>query len=195
MSGIESRIGVKSLPFVNKPGINFIFKLIFEDGSGEILRESAIPVFIDAEIKDCDQRLGERIIEGINLEYHPNLDLIQRVLSEKNRLRKSAEHYVSNKIENIKREIEKEREPKIENELDSLEKYERSERQRLQKFIEKYKDKQEKGEEMEISIRRQKYRLDRLEERIEARRTELEKKLNIIALGPELIGCCIALPG
>jgi hypothetical protein len=47
---------------------------------------------------------------------------------------------------------------------------------------------------MDIAIRGQRERLNRLERRIETRRQELQRKAQIISLAPEVETLCLALP-
>jgi len=47
---------------------------------------------------------------------------------------------------------------------------------------------------MDIAIRGQRQRLNKLEERIEKRRTELRRKSQVISLAPEVANLCLALP-
>jgi hypothetical protein len=47
---------------------------------------------------------------------------------------------------------------------------------------------------MEISIRGQRRRLDRLDERVDERKAELERRRQVISLAPEVEGYCLTLP-
>lgn len=47
---------------------------------------------------------------------------------------------------------------------------------------------------MDIAIRKQQDRLSKLEERIEKRHRELQRKAQVISLAPEIENICLALP-
>src|SRR6056297_1507319 len=57
-------VGLKLLPFVDTPGITYNYRVAFEDGTGDVIREETIPVFVDAAQEDAQQVLGERVVEG-----------------------------------------------------------------------------------------------------------------------------------
>ena len=194
LAGLKKKVGIKSLSFLERAGITYIYRLSFEDGTGELLEERIIPIFVDMEIRDCNQKLGQEVIEGVNMESHLHLNRIEELIEQSDKLRVSAEEYISNKIINIRSEIKEERENKIEQELNSIKQYEKSERKRLEKFIEKYEQDKEEGKEMGISIRRQEYRLEKLEERVNQRKEKIYKKGKVVPLAPTLIGCCLSLP-
>jgi len=60
-------------------------------------------------------------------------------------------------------------------------------------FIADYERKAEAGTDMDIAIRGQRERLSKLEERIEKRRQELQRKGQVISLAPEVETVCLAL--
>jgi hypothetical protein len=47
---------------------------------------------------------------------------------------------------------------------------------------------------MDIAIRGQQERLNKLEERIDNRRQELQRKAQVISLAPDIEGICFCLP-
>jgi TolA-binding protein len=69
-----------------------------------------------------------------------------------------------------------------------------AEHQRIKEFIEDYERKAEAGSNMDIAIRGQQDRLNKLEQRIEDRRQELQRKAQVISLAPEVENVCFALP-
>ena len=78
-------------------------------------------------------------------------------------------------------------------ELEDLEAYAESERERIETFIADYERKAEAGTDMDIAIRRQRNRLSKLEDRIEQRRQELQRKAQVISLAPEIENLCLSL--
>ena len=52
----------------------------------------------------------------------------------------------------------------------------------------------EAGSDMDIAIRGQRERLNKLGERIETRRRELRRKAQIISLAPDVVNLCFTLP-
>ena len=70
----------------------------------------------------------------------------------------------------------------------------KEERERIESFIEEYERKSEAGSDMDIAIRGQRERLEKLEDRIETRRRELERREQVISLAPEVENYCLTLP-
>ena len=189
------REGVKTLPFVQDPGVVFNYRIAFEDGTGEILREELFPVFVDEPHEQAQQAMGHRIIDGDALDLTPDTSTLETLRSRKEALRQEAETYLSRTVRRIKGELAEERETKTEQELQRLDDYAESERERLETFIERYRRQQEAGEDMEIAIRGQEKRLESLKQRIEKRKTNVRAKSRVVSLAPELINLCYALPG
>ncbi|TKX52840.1 helicase, partial [Halorubrum sp. SP3] len=98
------------------------------------------------------------------------------------------------RVASLKEELYERRREETQQELSDLEEYAEAERQRIQEFIENYEQKAETGSNMDIAIRGQQERLDRLEQRIESRRQELERKAQIVSLAPEVENLCFAFP-
>ena len=91
-------------------------------------------------------------------------------------------------------ELEERRAREVQRELDNLEEYADAERERIQDFIEEYEQKAKTGSNMDIAIRRQQERLNKLEQRIDDRRQELRQRAKVISLAPEVENICLALP-
>jgi len=70
----RGEVGLKLLPFVNTPVITYNYFVAFEDGTGDVIREETIPVFVDAAQADAQQALGERVIEGDSVTAKPDVD-------------------------------------------------------------------------------------------------------------------------
>jgi hypothetical protein len=190
----RGEVGLKLLPFVDTPGITYNYRVAFEDGTGEVIREEMIPVFVDADQQDAQQALGERVVEGETIAGKPDVDDIQRIVDSEADLREAADRYVSVKVNEIKSELSTKRHEETTRELDNLNEYAQSERERIESFIEEYERKSEAGSDMEIAIRGQRERLEQLEGRIETRRDELQRREQIISLAPEIENYCLALP-
>ena len=79
-------------------------------------------------------------------------------------------------------------------ELQRLDEYAAAERERLQSFIEEYRERQEAGADMEIAIRGQETRLENLEARIQERKDNVREKGRVVSLAPELVNLCYAFP-
>jgi hypothetical protein len=77
--------------------------------------------------------------------------------------------------------------------LEDLEAYATSERERIETFMTEYERKAEAGTDMDIAIRGQRERLSKLEDRIEQRREELQRKAQGISLAPEVENLCLSL--
>jgi putative cell wall-binding protein len=109
-------------------------------------------------------------------------------------MRSSADRYISQRVESRRDELQKRRYEETQQELDDLEAYAESERERIETFIADYERKAEAGSDMDIAIRGQRERLNKLEQRIETRRQELQRKAQVISLAPEVENLCLALP-
>ena len=190
----RGEVGLKLLPFVDTPGITYNYRVAFEDGTGEVIREETIPVFVDAEQKDAQQALGERVVEGETVSAKPDTSDLRTVLDTESELRTAADRYLSVRINEIKADLAAERYEETARELENLDEYAQVERERIEAFIDDYERKSEAGSDMDIAIRGQQQRLEKLETRIKARRQELEKRKQVISIAPEVENYCLTLP-
>jgi len=187
-------VGLKMLPFVDEPGITYSYRVTFEDGTGEVIREEIISVFVDVSHHDPQQRLGRRVIEGDTIKGSPDEGRVRGLLEHENEMRSAAEKYISQQLSLLRNDLQKRRDEETQEELDDLEAYAESERDRIEQFIENYQRKAAAGDNMDIAIRGQRDRLSKLEERIEKRRQELHRKAQVISLAPEIENYCLTLP-
>ncbi len=189
----RGEVGLKLLPFVDTPGITYNYRVAFEDGTGEVIREQTIPVFVDVEQRDAQQALGERVLEGNSITARPDGDELQTLLDAEDDLRTAADRYVSDRVTEIKADLSSERSEETTRELERLDEYAQAERERIESFIDEYERKAEAGSDMDIAIRGQRERLENLEERIETRREELRRREQVISLAPEVENYCLTL--
>jgi len=189
----RGEVGLKLLPFVDTPGVTYNYRVAFEDGTGEVIREETIPVFVDAEQRDAQQALGERVVEGETVSAKPAVDDIRTVVDAEDELREAADRYVSARVNEIKSDLSSKRHEETARELENLNEYAKSECERIESFIEEYERKSKAGSDMDIAIRGQRERLEKLEERIEARRQELNRREQVISLAPEVENYCLTL--
>jgi superfamily II DNA/RNA helicase len=187
-------VGLKLLPFVDTPGITYNYRVAFEDGTGEAIREETIPVFVDAEQRDAQQALGERVVEGETVSAKPDGDDLRTTMDAEDDLRAAADRYVSVRVTEIKSNLRSKRHEETARELENLNEYAQAERERIESFIEEYERKSEAGSDMDIAIRGQRERLEKLEDRIETRRQELKRRERVISLAPEVENYCLTLP-
>ena len=187
-------VGLKLLPFVDEPGIAYNYRIRFEDGTGDVIREEMAPVFVDARRNDSRRRLGRRVVQGDSVKGSPNPEQVRTLLESRDQLRSVADRHISQRVTEVRDELQEQRRSDTEAELKDLEDYATAERQRIQKFIAEYEQKADTGSDMRIAIRNQRDRLENLEERIESRRADLERKAQVISLAPDVANICIALP-
>jgi len=190
----RGEVGLKLLPFVDTPGITYNYRVAFEDGTGEVIREETISVFVDAEQRDAQQALGERVAEGETVSAKPDATDLRTVMDAEDNLRAAADRYVSVRVDEIKGDLRSKRNEETARELENLNEYAQAERERIESFIEEYERKSKAGSDMDIAIRGQRERLEKLEERIETRRGELKRREQVISLAPEVENYCLALP-
>jgi hypothetical protein len=190
----RGEVGIKLLPFVDTPGITYNYRVAFEDGTGEIVREETLPVFVDVDQQDAQQVLGERVIEGDTVTAKPAVDELRSVLDAKEDLRGAADRYVSAQVNDIKADLQALRHEETTRELENLDAYAQAERERIESFIEDYERKAEAGSDMDIAIRGQQERLEQLQDRIDTRRAELKRREQIISLAPTVDNYCLTFP-
>jgi hypothetical protein len=80
LDGERGVIGLKMLPFVDDPGITYNYRVRFEDGTGEVIREEILPVFVDAAHNDPQERLGHRVVDGDSIRGSPDEESIRILL-------------------------------------------------------------------------------------------------------------------
>ena len=119
---------------------------------------------------------------------------MRSLIEQREQLRAPADRYVCQRVGSLKEELSERRREETQQELSDLEEYAEAERQRIREFIENYEQKAGTGSNMDIAIRGQQQRLNRLEQRIESRRRELERKAQIVSLAPEIENLCFAFP-
>ena len=190
----HGEIGLKLLPFVDEAGIAYNYRVTFEDGTGEVIREEVLPVYVDVQQQDPRQRLGSRVIQGDSIKGAPNADRVRTVIEAQEQLRNVADRYISSQISSRRDELRQRRRDEIEQEVDDLETYAAAERDRIEQFIDEFEQKANAGTNMDIAIRGQRERLNKLEDRIEDRRRELKRKAQVISLAPEIENLCVTLP-
>ncbi|RLM32843.1 helicase-related protein [Haloarcula sp. Atlit-120R] len=193
LNGEQGAVGLKMLPFVDDPGITYNYRVRFEDGTGEVIREEILPVFVDAAHNDPQERLGQRVVDGDSIKGSPDEEPIRVLLENEGEMRSSADRYISQRVESRRDELQKRRREETQQELEDLEAYAESERERIETFIADYERKAEAGTDMDIAIRRQRDRLSKLEDRIDQRRQELQRKAQVISLAPEIENLCLTL--
>jgi len=193
LDGEQGAVGLKMLPFVDDPGITYNYRVRFEDGTGEVIREEILPVFVDATHNDPQERLGQRVVDGDSIKGSPGEEPIRVLLENEGEMRSSADRYISQRVESRRDELQKRRREETQQELEDLEAYAESERERIETFIAEYERKAEAGTDMDIAIRGQRNRLSKLEDRIEQRRQELQRKAQVISLAPEIENLCLTL--
>ena len=187
-------VGLKLLPFVDEPGIAYNYRVMFEDGTGEVIREEMIPVYVDGDRHDPRQRLGQRVVQGDSVKGVPDEERVQSLIERQGQLRTVADRYISQQVTSLRDTLHNRRRKETQQELNNLEEYAEAERERIEEFIEKYERKADSGSNMDIAIRGQRERLAKLEERIENRRQELDRKAQVISLAPEVENICLTFP-
>jgi len=194
LAGEDGVVGLKLLPFIENPGITFVYRVDFEDGTGETIQEELVPVFVDLGTKSPRRPVGEQVLEAETIRASPDSGTVRELLVNRDELEAAAEEYVANILGTVQSDISADRATEVEQERANLEAYAEAERERIQAFISEYQQQAAAGEDMEISIRGQRRRLDRLDERVDERKAELERRRQVISLAPEVEGYCLTLP-
>jgi chromosome segregation ATPase len=97
-------------------------------------------------------------------------------------------------VNEIRSDLRSKRHKETARELENLDDYAQAERERIESFIQEYERKAEGGSDMDIAIRGQRERLEKLEERIDTHRNELKRREQVISLAPEVENYCLTLP-
>jgi hypothetical protein len=194
LSTDSGTIGLKLVSFVDDPGITFVYRVAFEDGTGETVREELVPVFVDLPNTNPRQPLGERVLDADTIRAKPDTTMVRDLLTSRDHLEREAERYIANVINTVQTEIESSRQAATEQERENLDAYARAERERIEAFIQEYQQQAAAGQDMEISIRNQRQRLEKLETRVEERKADLQRREQIISIAPETEGFCLTLP-
>lgn len=187
-------LGLKQLPFVDRPGIAFTYRLRFEDGTDEVIHEELRTVFVDSTHHDPRPQLGERIIEGDSIAGRPDGTVVSQLFSQRATLRETADDYISEQVTEVKRELHQRRQAETDAEIEQVESYAAAERERITEYLDEYERKADAGSDMDIAIRGQEQRLKKLEARIDNRKAELEAKARVISHAPVVEAVCMALP-
>jgi small-conductance mechanosensitive channel len=120
--------------------------------------------------------------------------MVRELTRRESDLRDAAENHLAGYLKRRRNELADERQEETDRELEHLQAYRKSERARLEQFIEKYERQQEAGQDMDIAIKGQKHRLEHLEERTNRREENIRAKARVVSLEPELVGVCLSLP-
>lgn len=191
--GFGGSVGMKILPFLERPGITYVYRTAFEDGTDEVLQEELWPVFVDSQSLDARTDIGQKVLDGTGLTMSPDLDAAKKLLDQEPELREAAERQLTHDLSRQRSELVDKRRQECDRELEHVEEYRRAERQRLEEFISNYEAKQAEGEDMEIAIQGQRHRLKHLEERTAKREENIRRKAQVVSLEPELVGVCLSL--
>jgi len=187
-------LGLKQLPFVDRPGIAFTYRLRFEDGTDEVIHEELQTVFVDQTHHDPQPQVGQRVVEADSIAGRPDGMVVTKLLEVRSPLRTAADAYISEHVTERKRELNQRRNAETETEIQQVEAYANAERERITDYLETYEQKAEAGSDMEIAIRGQEQRLENLEARIDKRKAELAAKAQVISHAPEVEAVCLVVP-
>jgi superfamily II DNA or RNA helicase len=190
----RGEVGLKMLPFVDAPGITFVYRVVFEDGTGETVREELVPVFVDLASANPRRPVGERVLDAETVQAAPDQTTVRNLIEDRERLETEAERYIAKVVRNVQRDLDDSRTEEIEQQRANVENYRTAERERIKAFIEQCEQQAAAGQDMEISIRNQRQRLEQLEERIEERKADLDRRARIISVAPEVEAYCLTLP-
>jgi len=187
-------LGLKQLPFVDRPGIAFTYRLRFEDGTDEVIHEELQTVFVDQTHHDPHPHVGQRVVEADSIAGRPDGMVVTKLLKDRSPLRTAADAYISEHVTERKRELQQRRVAETDAEIEQVETYANAERERITEYLETYEQKAEAGSDMEIAIRGQEQRLENLEARIDERKAELTAKGQVISHAPEVEAVCLVVP-
>jgi ERCC4-related helicase len=190
-SEFRGNIGLKVLSSINNDGIVFNYVTRFEDGSGDIIEEKVVPLYVNSSSLDVQSELGNKINNSDTLTTVPERAQIFSLIDNKDLMEEKAEEYISGVVKNKKSELKKKRKEEIEEKRDQLDNYEEKELQRIQEYIDSYEKRD--GEDMDIAIRGQKARKEKIKQRLDERREELNKKEQIISIAPKIENLCLVI--
>ena len=97
----EEHVGLKLLSFIDEPGIVFVLRVGFEDGTSELIHEELVPIFIDQANRNPRRPLAETVLERETVAAMPDGTTVRQLLEERETLEEAAEGYVGNVITGI----------------------------------------------------------------------------------------------
>jgi len=189
------RVAVKVLKNIKNPGLLFNFIMKFMDGTGRLLSEEILPLFIDIEEKV--RQLNPREIPNFsNISEEPiSSPLIQNLIEKSDQFLEKAKDIAIEKAKIYCSEVQKRKDREINIKREDAKQYFEIRMKEEKRRISEYKTDLAKGKDMEIAIRAAERRLQDLSGRYEKILNDLEEEEVVIEEMPELISCAVILPG
>ncbi len=176
------------------PGILFNFIMKFTDGTGKILSEKLLPIYVDLEKKheilDIDKVLELKDIEDKKVKSQ----LIKNISKKCLDLYDIAEEKVIDEVINYSSKVEKKKNREIKIKRNDANAYFNPRIVQIKKRIADYKQRLIKGEDMEIAIRGEQARLKDLKEKYESYLEKLNIEKQVIEEMPDLLSAAVIIP-
>ena len=189
------RVTVKVLKGIRNPGLLFNFIMKFMDGTGRLLSEEILPLFIDSEEK-VRQLNPRKIVNFPNLSAEPiSSPLIQNLIAKSDQFFEKVKDFAIEKAKVYCSKVQKRKDREIKIKTEDATRYFEIRLKEEKRRISEYKTDLFKGKDMEIAIRAAERRLHDLNTQYKKVLDNLEEEGVVIEEMPELISCAVILPG
>lgn len=190
---------IKNTEYAGKSGVLFHFVHRIENPTGEVVNEQLLSIFVN-ENEQVEQEATNYLLNGKKKEDIIATEKASTAYDEKvldlssklDKLEKVATNRARDLAEDRRKEIEEETKREVEVRLNDANKYFEFRKGPIEQRLGEYKERLKGGEDMEVSIRGEKSKLERLKSKYEKRLTELEKE-EIIGQDPDLLNMSLVI--
>ena len=188
------RTALKASDKLKFPGILFNFIMKFIDGTGKILSEKLLPIYVDIEKKHEIFKI-DKVLELRNLkDKEAHSQLIKDICRDCLSLYEISEEKAIEEVINYSLKVEKKKNREIRIKRSDANAYFNPRIVQIKKRIADYKQRLIKGEDMEIAIRGEQARLKDLKEKYESYLEKLNVEKRVIEEMPELLSAAVIIP-
>ena len=199
----EGKVSVKAIEnsqFEGKTGVLFNFVHRIENAKGEVVNEQLLSFFvndagqIEQEITEylVDKDFTDKVLEMEEASKQFD-DIIVELSSKLDQLEDTARKKARQKSEERREEIQEETEREVEIRLEDANKFYEYRKGRINQRLGEYRERLDEGEDMEVLIRKEESKLEKLESKYERRVKELENEKEIIGEDPELLNMSLVI--
>jgi HKD family nuclease/ERCC4-related helicase len=176
-----------------RSGLLCNYLLRFADANDETVREELLPLFV-SDNGEVSEEVGRELLHAPTVGQ-PDGEHVQRLLSLADALEGMAQEVAAERAQAVYADIEEERERQAEASLESLNRFEKARREKLQQSILDFQQRLLGGEDMDIAIRRAESNIERLEDECEQRRRRIEARRAVQAEEPKLLNVAVVAAG
>ncbi len=188
------RTALKASDKLKYPGILFNFIMKFTDGTGKILSEKLLPIYVDLEKKHKIFNV-DNVLELKDIVYRKyQSKLVKDICKKCLDLYEISEEKAIEEVINYSSKVEKRKNREIKIKKNDAKAYFNPRIIQVEKRIADYKQRLIEGEDMEIAIRGETVRLKDLKEKYESYFEKLNIEQQIIEEMPVLLSAAVIIP-